>query len=56
MKNAICGQMFTSWIHRHELLSSAVLLLFDDNKVKMARKPGKIWKENPVGGTGKGKR
>jgi len=26
-----------------------LLFLFDDNKVKMARKPGKKQKENPVG-------
>ena len=31
--------------------SNMRLLLFDDNKIKMARKPGKIWKENPVGCT-----
>jgi len=30
--------------------------LFDDNKVKMARKPGKKQKENPVECTGEGKR
>ena len=29
-----------------------LLLLFDDNKVKMARKPGKKQKETPVGCTG----
>ena len=29
--------------------------MFDD-KIKMARKPGKKQKENPVGCTGKGKR
>ena len=29
------------------------LLLSDDNKVKMARKPGKKQKENPVGCTRK---
>ena len=28
------------------------ILLFDDNKIKMARKPGKEQKENPVGSTG----
>ena len=33
-----------------------LLLLFDDNKEKMARKPGKKQKENPVGCTGEGKR
>ena len=32
------------------------MLLFDDNKIKMARKPGKKQKENPVGFTGEGKR
>ena len=31
------------------------MLLFDDNKVKMARKPVKKQKENPVGCTGEGK-
>ena len=30
--------------------------LLDDNKIKMARKPGKKPKENPVGCTGEGKR
>ena len=33
-----------------------MLLLFDDNKVKKARKPGKKQKENPIGRTGEGKR
>ena len=33
----------------------ADLMLFDD-KIKMARKPGKEQKENPVGCTGEGKR
>ena len=28
----------------------------DDNKIKMARKPGKKQKQNPVGCTGEGKR
>ena len=28
-----------------------MLLLFDNNKIKMARKLQKIWKENPVGCT-----
>ena len=32
------------------------LLLFDDNKINMARKPGKKQKENPVMFTGEGKR
>ena len=32
------------------------LLLFDDNKIKMARKPGKKQKENPVGCTGESKK
>ena len=27
--------------------------LFDDNKIKMARKPGKKLKQNPVGALGK---
>ena len=31
-------------------------LLFDDNKIKMARKPGKKQKQNPVRCTGEGKR
>ena len=30
-------------------------LLFDDNKIKMARPPGRKQKENPVGCTGEGK-
>ena len=29
--------------------------IFGDNKTKMARKPGKKLKENPVGCTGEGK-
>ena len=32
------------------------LLLFDDNKMEIARKPGKIYKENPVEYTGEGKK
>ena len=36
--------------------SVSVLLLFDNNKLKMARKPGKKRKESPVGFTGEGKR
>ena len=32
-----------------------MLLLFDDNNLKMARKPGKKQKENPVACTGEGK-
>ena len=32
------------------------LLLFDDSKVNMARKPGKKLMENPVGCTGEDKR
>ena len=31
-------------------------LLLDDNKMKMAKKPGKKQEENPVGCTGEGKR
>ena len=31
------------------------IMLFDGNKIKMARKPGKKPKENPVGCTGEGK-
>ena len=39
----IKGAEFCAWrLQRH-------VLLFDDNKVKMARKPGKKRKENPVG-------
>ena len=33
----------TGWEYPHE---TWLLLLFDDNKVKMARKPGKKQKEN----------
>ena len=33
-----------------------ILMLFDDNKVKMARKPGKKQKEIAVACTGEGKR
>ena len=32
------------------------LLLYDDNRIKITRKPRKKQKENPVGCTGKGKR
>ena len=32
------------------------LLLFDNNKVKIVRKPGKKQKENPVGCTGESER
>ena len=38
-----------------EFIVSLFLLLFDDNKGKMARKPGKKQKENPVGCIGEGK-
>ena len=37
------------------LLTYVLLLLFND-KIKMARKPGKKQKEDPVGCTGEGKR
>ena len=40
-----------SLVQYHQIL----LLLFDDNKVRLARKPGKNQKENPVGCTGEGK-
>ena len=33
-----------------------MLLLFDDDKIKIARKPGKKQRENPVGCTGEGRR
>ena len=33
-----------------------IVVAFDDNKRKMARKPGKKLKKNPVGCTGEGKR
>ena len=35
---------------------SDIMLLFDDNKMKMTRKPGKKRKENPVACTGEDKR
>ena len=38
------------------ILPFSMLLLFDANKVKMARKLGKKQKKNPVGFTGEGKR
>ena len=41
---------------RKFLNSSPLLLLFDDNKIKMASKPWKKQKENPVGCTGEGKK
>ena len=37
-------------------LLAILLYFFDDNKMKMARKPGKKHKENPIGCTGEGKR
>ena len=37
------------------VIASYCLLLFDDNKIKMSRKPVKKQKENPVGYIGKGK-
>ena len=37
-------------------MDRAHTMLFDDNKIKMARNPGKKQKENPVGCTGNGKR
>ena len=43
---------FRNYQGRGESLSR--LLLFDDNKVKLARKPGKKLKKNPVGCTGEG--
>ena len=33
-----------------------IMLLFDEYKIKMARKPGQKQKENPIGCTGEGKR
>ena len=33
-----------------------IIMLFDDNMIKMARKPGMKQKENPVGCIGEGKR
>jgi len=33
-----------------------MLLLFHDNEIKMARKPGKKQKKDPVGCTGEGER
>ena len=39
----------------NEVLPPMIVLLFDDNKIKMARKPGKKRKENSVGYTGVGK-
>ena len=37
-------------------LNKLLLLFFDDNKIKMVRKPGKKQKKNPVGCTGEGKK
>ena len=37
-------------------LIPVLLLLFNDNKIKMARTPGKTQKKNPVGCTGGDKR
>ena len=38
------------------LVINKLLLLFDNNKIEMARKPGKKQKENLVGHTGEGRR
>ena len=35
------------------MVTNLLFFLFDDNKIKMARKPGKKQKENSVGCTGK---
>ena len=55
--------MVTIWLgvgnHRCmtcNFLPTLLLLLFDDNKIKVARKPGKKQKQNPVGCTREGKR
>ena len=47
-----------AWLMKESLiyLTKPMLLLFDDNKIKMSRKPGKKQKENPVGYTGEGER
>ena len=37
--------------HAASVACNYLLLLFDDNKIKLARKPGMIQKENPVGYT-----
>ena len=44
---------------KHQYLSQKICsfqMLFDENKIKMARKPGKKQRENPVGCTGGDKR
>ena len=43
-------------MHKKIYIYIYLQLLFDDNKIKMARKPGKKQKENMVGCTGEGKR
>ena len=50
--------LYTYYIEKplHNFLGLQTMLLFDDNRVKMARKPGKKQKENPVGCTGERKR
>ena len=45
--------VYNSW---NKIDLNPCMLLFDDNKVKIARKPGKKQKKNPVGCNGEAKR
>ena len=45
--------VYNSW---NKIDLNPCMLLFDDNKVKIARKPGKKQKENPESCTGEGNR
>ena len=47
---------YISNVYNCVLVINMIMLLFDDNKVKMARKPGKKQQENPVECTGEGTR
>ena len=52
----IINDYLRNWLNRQHPDRVHLLLFFDDNKIKMARKPGKKQKENSVGCTGEGKR
>ena len=55
-----CGSSFASALNYRTIIVKnmkyilMLLFLFDDHNIKMARKPGKKQKENPVGCTGEG--
>ena len=51
-----CLGHISQFCNENSTLISVILLLLDDVKMKMARKPGKKQMENPVGCTREGKR